>query len=126
MEHTLGSDGAKFPKLESLLNLDYFQLPVNPGATSKLKCTRRVHVGNPCRSRVVRCPQDICAQFEAAAVGRRVSNVCMIRSMRGVFLRGPVIALYLAGCTSSSPTKRPLEVGSGGQPAKVTSARSHE
>jgi murein L,D-transpeptidase YcbB/YkuD len=51
-----------------------------------------------------------------------VFNVRMIGSMRGALLRVAVMALCLAGCSSSSQTTRPMEVASSGAPA----ARVHE
>ena len=44
-------------------------------------------------------------------------NVRMIGSMRGALLRVAVMALCLAGCSSSSQTTRPVEVASSGAPA---------
>lgn len=54
-----------------------------------------------------------------------VFNVHMIRSMCSVLLRAPLIALYLAGCSSSSQTRQ-IEVASDGAPARMSSARSEE
>jgi murein L,D-transpeptidase YcbB/YkuD len=45
-----------------------------------------------------------------------VFNVRMIGSMRGALLRVAVMALCLAGCSSSSQTTRPVEVASSGAP----------
>ncbi len=54
-------------------------------------------------------------------------NVRMIGSMRGVLLRVPMMVVWLAGCSSSSQTTRPVEVaGNTGPVAKSASAASQE
>ena len=54
-------------------------------------------------------------------------NVRMIGSMRGVLLRVPMMVVWLAGCSSSSQTARPVEVaGNTGPVAKNVSAPSQE